>query len=266
MSILQALLLGVLQGLTEFLPVSSSGHLALAEHFLRIASPGVTFEVFVHLGTALAVVVFFRRRIASILAALARAVARLPHDRDDARLGAHLLIGTVPAAVVGYLFETEVEQAFESPRVVSVLLLVTGLFLWAAGRARRGRRERTSVRDALLIGVAQAVAILPGISRSGATVSAGLGLGLRREVAVEFAFFLSVPVILGAAAVSLPDALGTGGSVGWPIALGTAVAFVSALPAIAILLRAVTSGRIQWFAYYCWIVGVVALVLSLIRR
>ena len=265
MSILQALLLGVLQGLTEFLPVSSSGHLALAEHFFHVASPGVLFEVFVHLGTALAVIVFFRKRVASILAALVSAVGRRTHDRDDARLGVHLLIGTVPAAVVGYLFEKEVEQAFESPTVVSALLLVTGLFLWAAGRARRGRRDRTSVRDALLIGIAQAVAILPGISRSGATVSAGLGLGLRREVAVEFAFFLSVPVILGAAAVSLPDAIAAGRGAGWPIALGSVVAFASALPAIAILLRAVVSGRIQWFAYYCWAAGATGLLLLAVR-
>jgi undecaprenyl-diphosphatase len=265
MTILQAVLLGVLQGLTEFLPVSSSGHLALAEHFFHVTSPGVTFEVLLHLGTALAVVVWFRRRIASILVALARAAARLPHDRDAARLGVHLIVGTIPAAVVGYLLEKEVERAFESPAVVSALLLVTGLFLWAAGRARPGRRERTTLADALWIGVAQAVAVLPGISRSGATISAGLGRGLRREAAVEFAFFLSVPVILGAAAASLPDARAAGGDIGWPVALGSAVAFASALPAIAVLVRAVAGGRIQRFAYYCWAVGGAGLVLSAVR-
>ncbi len=207
MTVLQGILLGLLQGLTEFLPVSSSGHLALAEHFFGIESPGVTFEVFVHFGTAMAVVLFFRGRIASILVALARSVMRLQHDTAEVRLAIHLLLATVPAAAVGYFLAPRIEAAFGSPVLVSILLLVTGVILWFSGKLFPGTKRRGNLVDALAIGVAQALAILPGISRSGSTLTAGLAVGLERRAAAEFAFLLSVPVIFGAAAASLGDAL-----------------------------------------------------------
>ncbi len=265
MSVLVAIALGVLQGVTEFLPVSSSGHLALVEHFLRIETPGVTFEVLVHFGTALAVIVFFRRRIAAIVTAVLRLVAGRPYDRDDARLGLHLLVGTVPAGIVGVLFESRVEAAFGSPGLVSVFLLVTGAVLWLTRRFAPGARPRGGIRDAVLIGVAQAVAILPGMSRSGWTVSTGLGLGLKREAAAEFAFLLAVPVILGATVVNLGDAFRSGSPPGAAAMAGTAAAFLSAIPAIRVLLKAVTAGRLYRFSYYCWIAGAVGLVLTAAR-
>jgi undecaprenyl-diphosphatase len=265
MSLWAAIALGVLQGLTEFLPVSSSGHLALVEHFAGIESPGVTFEVFVHFGTALAVIVFFRKRIASILGAICRVVVRREYDRDEARLGLHLLVGTVPAGAVGALFGSRVEAAFRSPALVSACLLLTGGVLWVTRRLQPGRKARGSLRDAVLIGAAQAAAVFPGVSRSGATVSAGLGLGLEREAAAEFAFLLAVPVILGATAVSLRDALGSHSLPGAAAVAGTAAAFLAALPAIRILLRAVTVGRLHLFSYYCWIAGFVGLVLTAAR-
>ena len=259
MTVLQGMLLGLLQGLTEFLPVSSSGHLALAEHFFGIESPGVTFEVFVHFGTAMAVVLFFRGRIASILVALARCAARLQHDAADVRLALHLLLATVPAAAVGYFLAPRVEKAFTSPMLVSVLLMVTGFILWFSGKLFPGTKVRGTWLDALVIGVAQALAILPGISRSGSTVTAGLAVGLERRAAAEFAFLLSVPVIFGAAAVHLGDALEAGASSGPALAFGTLAAFLSALPAIALLLRAVTAGKLSNFAYYCWVAGAASL-------
>lgn len=265
MSVLTAIALGVLQGLTEFLPVSSSGHLALIQHFLRIDSPGVTFEVLVHFGTALAVIVFFRRRIASIVASIVRLVTGRSYDRDEARLGLHLLVGTVPAGVVGVLLGGRVEAAFGSPGLVSALLLLTGALLWLTRWLAPGGRPRGGIRDAVLIGVAQAVAILPGMSRSGWTVSAGLGLGIKREAAAEFAFLLAVPVILGATVMSLGDALRSGSPPGSAAIAGTAAAFLSAIPAIRVLLRVVTAGRLYRFSYYCWIAGAVGLVLTAVR-
>ncbi len=263
MTVLQGILLGLLQGLTEFLPVSSSGHLALAEHFFGVESPGVTFEVFVHFGTAMAVVLFFRGRIASILVALARCVMRLQHDAAEVRLALHLLLGTVPAAAVGYFLAPRIEQAFTSPVLVSVLLIVTGFILWFSGKLFPGTKARGTWLDALAIGAAQALAILPGISRSGSTITAGFAVGLERRAAAEFAFLLSVPVIFGAAAASLGDALAAGASSGPALALGTLAAFLSALPAIALLLRAVTTGKLSSFAYYCWTVGAVSLAFVL---
>ena len=265
MSVFTAIALGILQGLTEFLPVSSSGHLALVEHFLGVDSPGVTFEVLVHFGTALAVIVFFRRRIASIVVAVLGPVSRRPYDRNDARLGLHLVVGTVPAGIVGVLLGSKVEAAFGSPGLVSGFLLVTGALLWLTRWLAPGARTRGGIRDAVLIGVAQAVAILPGMSRSGWTVSAGLALGLKREAAAEFAFLLSVPVILGATAMSLGDALRSGSSLGAAAIAGTAAAFLAAIPAIRILLRVVTAGKFYRFSYYCWIAGAVGLVLTAVR-
>jgi len=196
-SIPEAIGLGVLQGLTEFLPVSSSGHLALAEHFLGVRSPGIAFEVFAHFGTALAVIVFFRRRVASIVVALVRALVGASHEPAEARLGVRLAVGTVPAVVVGYLSNDQIKSAFANPTLVSGLLVLTGCVLWLTRRLSPGARPVESLRDALVIGMAQAVAILPGISRSGSTISAGLALGVQREQAAEFAFLLSIPVILG---------------------------------------------------------------------
>jgi len=260
---MEAIGLGVLQGLTEFLPVSSSGHLALAEFFLGVESPGVVFEVFVHFGTALAVIVFFRRRVAAIVAAVFRWLARREHDAEDARLALHLAIGTIPAGVIGFALEEKVEALFERPAAVSLFLLATGVILWATRVRQEGPRETTSARDAILIGLAQAAAIVPGISRSGSTVAAGLFAGLSRRRAAEFAFLLSVPVILGATAASVGGLRGSGDAFGWAVMAGTLTAFASALPAIAILMKVVTAGRFHRFAFYCWAVGAVALVATL---
>jgi undecaprenyl-diphosphatase len=265
MTILQAILLGVLQGLTEFLPVSSSGHLALAESFFGVESPGVTFEVFVHFGTALAVVIFFWKRVIAVVASVVRWVFRLPHEADNARLGFHLLLGTIPAGVVGFLLEDRVEAAFGSPALVSVLLIATGVILMATRRFPEGTKTATTRKDAIVIGCAQALAILPGISRSGSTIAAGFGAGLERRAAAEFAFLLSIPVILGATAASLGDALDAGAAHGAAIAAGTVAAFLSAIPAIMILLRAVTAGKFSRFAWYCWAVGIIGLILSFVR-
>ncbi|MBD3368102.1 MAG: hypothetical protein GF405_08030, partial [Candidatus Eisenbacteria bacterium] len=194
MTVLQGILLGLLQGLTEFLPVSSSGHLALAGHFFRIESPGVVFEVFVHFGTALAVIFYFRRRVGTIIVAAFRWLFRLEHDRDAARLAWHLIIGTVPAGVIGFLLADRVEVLFERAFFVAIFLIATGVVLWLTRRLKPGWKAHEGAAEAVGIGFAQAAAILPGVSRSGATIAAGLLSGVKRERAAEFAFLLSVPV------------------------------------------------------------------------
>ncbi len=262
MTIFEAILLGILQGLTEFLPVSSSGHLALAEHFFGISSPGVTFEVFVHFGTALAVLWFFRARVASILRACFRWAARREYDHGEARLALYIIIGTIPAAVIGLAFDEIVGEFFDSPVLVSVMLLVTGVILWSTRRIPAGGRGHETVRDAVLIGLAQAAAIMPGISRSGSTISAGLALGLDRRRAAEFAFLLSIPVILGATAASAGDIADAGSGAGLTTFVGTVAAFASAIPAIALLMKLVTVGVFHRFAYYCWAAGILGIVLS----
>jgi undecaprenyl-diphosphatase len=276
MTVPEGVALGVVQGLTEFLPVSSSGHLALAESLLGVHTPGVRFEVLVHLATALAVILYFRRRIGAVLTALAGwpfrrrsqagpgAGARDAERAADARLGLNLALGTVPAAVVGYLFESRVEAAFDDPRLVSALLIVTGFILWATRLVRRPGRAVETWRDALLVGAGQAVAVLPGISRSGTTIATGLLAGLDRRRAAEFGFLLSVPIILGAGAVGLGGAVREG-TLGVADGVGAATAFICALPAIAVLMRVAIAGRIHLFSWYCWAVGAAGVVLTTIR-
>jgi len=163
--------------------------------------------------------------------------------------------------VIGYLLADRVEQVFDRPFFVAIFLIVTGALLWFTRRLPPGKKEREGVAEAVGIGFAQAAAILPGISRSGATIATGLLAGVRRERAAEFAFLLSVPVILGATAVSIGDALDARATVGPAIVWGTVAAFLSALPSILVLMRLVTAGRFYRFAYYCWAAGLAALVL-----
>ncbi|MCR4425292.1 MAG: undecaprenyl-diphosphate phosphatase [Firmicutes bacterium] len=255
--------LGILQGLTEFLPVSSSGHLALA-HRLVGTSGTIVFDVGVHVGTALAVAVVMRRELVSVI----RGFVSAPFRKDgSARLGILLIVTTIPAAVAGYVFHDLVEQAFDSVALVGLGLLVTGLLLFAVerpgpGGARRGSVGVTQMRlwDALVIGIAQAFAILPGISRSGATICAGLATGLKREFAASYSFLASLPVILGAGVLEATsvDWSGMGGQV-LPLAFGMASSFVSGVVAMTFLLSLVRRRRLSGFAYYVWAVGLAAL-------
>ncbi len=256
MSILHAILLGILQGLTEFLPVSSSGHLAIAQHFLPgFEQPGVLFDVLLHVGTILAVLIAFRRDIWQL--------ARAPFVRgEDARVGRRMLLllvaGSVPTAIIGLTFKDFFVSMFERITVVAAMLLVTGaLLLWANWMQKRdGRKaERLTLWDALLTGIAQGCAVMPGISRSGATIAALLLRGVDGETAARFSFLLALPAVGGAALLSLKD-LPPGAFTDLPAYLaGMAAAFITGLLAIRWLLGVVRRRRLAGFALYCWLVG-----------
>lgn len=262
MSVWEAILLGLVQGLTEFLPVSSSGHLVIAGALLGVQEESLTFDVMVHFGTLVAVLVALKddwRPI--VLGVLGR-----PEYRESGRKRfAALVVGSVPIAVVGLLFKEPVENLFGSPRFAAAMLLVTGTILWLAdqlaGRAARGRANGAGIGlvDALWIGVGQALAILPGISRSGSTLAAGMARGLDRESAARFAFLLAIPAIVGATILQVPDALEGGLEGGIPLLAGAVTAGVSGYAAIALFLRFLKSGRLTGFAVYTWIAGLVAL-------
>ncbi|MGB4476060.1 MAG: undecaprenyl-diphosphate phosphatase, partial [Bacillota bacterium] len=216
MTYLDAILLGLVQGLTEFLPVSSSGHLVITRHLLDVPTGGIVFEVVVHLGTALAVCVFMRRKILEVLAGLLRlvraiarrsGVARVIDSDPGARLGLLVAVSAVPTGLIGLFLNDLAARLFESTLVVGIGLLVTGVLLQVSQRFTGGGKDVRDVSwfDALVAGVAQGCAIVPGLSRSGTTVSASLLLGLTRETAAELSFLMSIPVILGAAAVELLD-------------------------------------------------------------
>lgn len=259
MNIWQSILLGILQGLTEFLPVSSSGHLVLAQHLLGVPEVGVAFDAFLHLATLLAVVVYFWGEVAGLIQHRAWRVAWL------------IVLGSLPAAVVGLAFENFFAGLFQRVEVVGVALLFTGFFLYLADRslasrysgARQERRSWEEMReaDALMVGLAQAVAIVPGISRSGSTLAAGIFAGLEREFAARYSFLLSIPVVAGAGLLQLKDLAVTGVTEGWlPLGLGFLAAFLSGIWAIKTLLRLLTGGWLRVFAYYTWTVGALSLL------
>ncbi|MCU0606923.1 MAG: undecaprenyl-diphosphate phosphatase [Candidatus Edwardsbacteria bacterium] len=271
MTLLHAIILGIVQGLTEFLPVSSSGHLALIENLFGLSGGNLRFEVFVHLGTLAAVVVVFRKRISKLVRAVFKARVysdrgRLRFTDDNLRLALLLVLATIPAAVIGLLFDDAIERAFQSPVAVSALLLATGAILFGTRFVRAGEKKMNWWR-ALLVGCAQAVAILPGISRSGSTICAGIYAGTKQEDAAEFSFLLSVPVILGAGLLKFKDALHQGIPAGelLNLAAGGLAAAAVGYVSIKLLLGIVRRRKLEYFAYYCWAAGLAGLAWFLTR-
>ncbi len=262
---LQATAIGVLQGVTEFLPVSSSGHLVLIPHLLRWSIPSVGFDALVHLGTLLAVLAYFR----SELLALAKAWLKsfTAGERSyQAYLSWLILLGTVPGIVAGVILGDFFEALFSSPKMVSLALIGTALLLVVAELRLKPRKrmERLSWFDALFIGLFQALAIMPGISRSGSTITAGILAGLSREESTRFSFLLSVPIILGAGFKKLLDLALTGelGSQWFILLVGFVSALISGYISIVFLLSFVKRRRLYAFAFYCLALGLIGLLLS----
>jgi undecaprenyl-diphosphatase len=253
------LILGVVQGLTEFLPVSSSGHLVLAERLLGLDPPGVLLEAFLHLGTLAAVILLFRSDLAELFRALS-----LRGTLERRKEIGFLVAGTVPIVAAGLATRGHIDALFGSLRLVGAGWLAVGLLLLLVHRLRRrARRSTLTFADAVAVGIAQAVSIVPGVSRSGVTIGAGMLCGIEPARAARFSFLLSIPALAGAATLSLIDALRTGifAQVDWVgIALGTAVAFVVGLAAIRFLLRTVARGELWVFGVYCLLVGAAAVL------
>ena len=275
MAVIQAMVLGIVQGLTEFLPVSSSGHLVLGQNLFGLKEPELLFDVVVHVGTLLAVLIVFRRDIINLVRELSAAPRVLSgpagfggawRERPEFRMLVLIIIGSVPTGLIGVFFKDLFEALFASTLAVGISLLITGAVLFLTRRIDASGREITGFRpvDALIIGTAQGLAITPGISRSGLTIGSGLILGLDRELAARYSFLLSIPAILGALFLELKSA--SGGSFGIPeLGAGFAAAMVSGLAALLLLLRLVRRGKLHYFAYYCWLVGLVTIGSHLAR-
>jgi undecaprenyl-diphosphatase len=280
MSILNAAVMGILQGLTEFLPISSSAHLLLFEEFLGMNPPGILYEVTLHFGTALAVLFVFRKKIIKILLSILR-----PNWSDpNFRFLLLIFIGSLPAGVIGLGFRSQVEGIFDSPQAslwTSTLLLVTGFVLFFTKftpRSKRGSDHSSGqnqegrsmgILNALKIGIAQAAAILPGLSRSGLTIATGLYSGINRVEVVEFSFLLALPAIFGAMGIEMSRQFGLRNSelgIGWfPVLVGTFFAFLSGLFAIKVLIAVVKRGNFDRFAFYCWGVGILGIIMSVLH-
>jgi undecaprenyl-diphosphatase len=249
----EAILWGLIQGLTEFLPISSSGHLVLVPALLGLDPPELATSAVLHLGTLVAVLAYFRAEIAEIVrfTDLGKRLLRL------------LVIGSTPAVVLGLLFESRLEQINDTPRAVAVALFVAGLvftltrFLPRAGRAM----EQSSNSDALALGFGQAVALIPGVSRSGSTISSGLLRGFDREEAARYSFILGIPVIAGAGLLQFAELAGGNGGITAATLVGMGVAALSGYAAIALLLRLIRATGLAPFGLYCMVAGTIAFLL-----
>lgn len=276
MSVVEAVLLGLLQGVAEFLPISSSGHLALAQELFDLDDVPLLFDIMLHLATLGAVLLFFRRKIWSLLKVVGRWLARrsLPEDKTDLRTIVALLLGTAVTGVFGILLSDLVEGYSE--KLICVGFFVTaGLLIFSDAVEERRRKKllesgsdglvttRSGVRplQGLGIGLAQGVGVLPGISRSGSTIAGALLCGVDREQAGEFSFLLSIPAILGAFVLELDDLDAIGDSVGVaPVVTGCVAAFVAGIFALSVLMKIVRKGKLEWFALYLIPAGILGLV------
>ncbi len=265
----QAALLGLLQGLTEFLPVSSSGHLVLAQYFFGLdetMAREITFEVFVHFGTTLSILTVYHRRVGALLREVVGAAKRPGYVSEqyrtskDFRVVVFILISIIPTAVVYVLFKDPLEAAFSDPVLVCLMLCVTGLLLLLAMLRKHPKSEMSAWRS-LLTGIAQAAALIPGISRSGATICTAIYTDVERSEAADFSFLMVLPVIIGATILKAIEMFEVESAVGiLPLVIGTIVAYLSGIWAIKVVISFVKQGRLQVFALYCFLVGIAGLI------
>ncbi len=276
MTVLQSLFLGLVQGIAEFLPISSSGHLAIAQHFLGMETEVPEFfDVLLHLGTLLAVFVAYWQDIKDMVAEFFRGIGDIAHRTTPTpvpparRLILLIIIGTLPLFLLLPIHK-KVQALSGNMVFIGIALIVTGFLLFACDLVRKGRKDERSATwlDAIVVGIGQAVATMPGISRSGMTITAGCFSGFERRFAVRFAFLLSIPAVLGANILSLKDALEAG--INWgevPVYLvGVVIAAVVGYLCIRLLKMIADKGRFGSFAYYCWAVGLVTLVLNIMVK
>ncbi len=266
MSLLEALILGIIQGLTEFLPVSSSGHLELGKAIFNlhlVAKDSITFDVMVHAGTALSTIVIFRKDILNIIAGLFKF-----QWNDETRFSLYIILSMIPAGFVGIVFNDQIEELFNAQvLLVGAMLIITGLLLFLADRAKKTDKS-VSVVEAIIIGISQAIAIMPGISRSGATISTSVLLGIDREKAARFSFLMVLPLIIGKSLLDVKDIVETGGegmSISTSVLLvGFIAAFIAGLFACKWMIALVKKAQLKYFAFYCFAVGLVASIYSLL--
>jgi len=274
LGLFHAVILGIVQGLAEFLPVSSSGHLVIIQRLFGLDAPELVFDIAVHVGTLIAVVIYFKRDLMAMVTAATSMTGRILRGQanltdawsdPDVKLGLLIILGSIPTALIGLGFHRIAETLFSSVRMVGGMLLVTGFVVWSTRymtKADRGIR-RFSVPIAVLVGIIQGVAIIPGISRSGSTIALGMFLGLKRDLAARYAFLLSLPAISGAALLAVKDVAQGSAFSGSVILGGMVSAAVVGYLSLKLLVFIVNKGQLYIFAPYCWVVGGLALLFGI---
>ncbi len=276
MSYLEAIILGVVQGLSEFLPISSSGHLALLQNFFGVEGDRILmFTIMLHVGTLVSVFIMYARDIAELIKEFFLMIRDLLtgkglrlQEHPMRKLGLMILWATVPTALIGVFFEDFFTSLNTKLWAIGIGWIFTGCLLFFSEKLGRAVNdiEKMNFRNGFFIGVMQGIAICPGVSRSGSTMVGGLITGLKRDFAVRFAFLISIPSILGAAVLEIPDAVreGAAGLNMGPLLVGTVVAAVCGVAAIKLMIKVVTDRKLKYFAYYVWVLGVVVIAYSII--
>lgn len=265
MELVKAIILGLVQGLAEFLPISSSGHLVLMAEFLNFQDKGMTFDVFLHFGTLLATFVAFRHEISKMLMApyfIWIKKSTDPELNEYLRWDYYVIVASIPAAFVGLLFKHQIEAFFDSTLFVYSMLFLTGLIV-SSTRFLKERGKDFNYSNSFVVGIAQAFAILPGISRSGSTIFTGMAFGINPDKVARFSFIMSLPAVMGAVLLETKDMIAEHVALNpdqmTHYIVGTLVAFISGWLAIIWLLDMVKKGRLQWFGYYCLLISIAGL-------
>jgi len=263
MTLFESILLGTIQGLTEFLPVSSSGHLVLGQHFLGINEPGISFEIIVHLGSLLAVLLYFYKDIIALLSSLTKIFSskKSYQDVNNIKIIVYLFVATFVTAIIGFTFKDNFEALYDIPWTVSIALFVTGLILYISDKIPNGNFNDYNIGwvKAIFIGIGQALAIIPGISRSGTTIAFSLFSRMKRENAAKFSFLLSIPAILGAALLDFKDMKANELATMGRYSAGAVAAFISGFLVIALLINLIQKKKLKYFSYYCWTLSLVSI-------
>jgi undecaprenyl-diphosphatase len=265
-TIFQALVLGLLQGLAEFLPISSSAHLSIAPWLFHWPDPGLSFDVALHFGTLIAVIWYFRGEWMSLLRAAWQIVITRKIVTVEQKRAAFIVIATIPGGIFGFLLADKAETAFRNPALTASALIVLGILLWLADRLARVDKPITHMRwtDAVLIGIAQVFALVPGVSRSGSTITAGRALGFDRNGAAAFSFMLSMPIIAAAVVLKVPHVMRDSGLT-LPLLVGVAASAISGWLAISVLLKYVSRHSYGVFALYRVVLGAIVLAIYFAR-
>ena len=259
MNALTAVLLGAVQGLTEFLPVSSSGHLALANNLLKIPQGDLFFEVVLHLGTLIAVMIFMRKKIFSLLTEGVKELNdKSKNEKENLKYIGYILLGIIPAIIFAIFFDEVIEDAFSNIRFIGVFFLITALMLFLT-KFFNGK-SKVNLKNSVIVGIAQIIALFPGISRSGTTISAGIFAGMDREKACDFSFFMAIPLILGA---FLKELLSSSAVFNMNILFGFASSLIFGYISVVFLYKILKSNRFYYFSFYLTFVGLAAILRSM---
>ncbi|MEM3623606.1 MAG: undecaprenyl-diphosphate phosphatase [Candidatus Bathyarchaeia archaeon] len=257
--LIETIILGIIQGLTEWLPISSTGHLKLAEYFLGLQVP-ILFDITLHIGTLIVILIYFKKEIKGVLLAL----LRFDFKTEYGRLIPLIIVGTIPTALIGLTFGDAIEGIFQNPLPIAAAFILCGIILYST-KAGKEKTENISYLTALMIGIAQGIAIIPGISRSGTTIAIALLLGIRREKAFKFSFLLSIPAVLGAFGLEAYKEWNTltYANVGWiEVLVGVFVATVVGYFALKLLWKILAKQKLHFFAFYCWIIALLSIIFS----